>query len=130
MVVCISAAELSTVMPPDSSCLLFRIVGREVRRDAVPGLSVITGAEEELRSDINRALFIRTHMDGRVPVETQLALAVVGLRFDVACIQRLAVDSPNFSALVFCIGIVGVSGVGEGPKAIAAVEVFPTAVAD
>jgi len=39
--------------------LLFLVViGSEIRRDALPRLTVIAGTEEELRADVNRALLI------------------------------------------------------------------------
>ena len=67
--------------------LFFRIVGGEIGRDAIPGLAVIAGAEEELRTDIDSAIASGAEMDGRVPIEAQFAFAIVLLRLNAACFQ-------------------------------------------
>ena len=60
--------------------LLFGIVGRQVGRNAVPRLPVIARTEQKLRADVDRALFVGAHVDGRVPVEAQFLLAIFGHR--------------------------------------------------
>ena len=62
--------------------LLLRIMGGEIRRNAVPRLSMIARAEQELRANVNRALLIRAHVDRRVPVEAQLPFSVILFRLD------------------------------------------------
>ena len=91
---------------------------------------MVAGAEEKLRSDINRAFLIGTYMDGRVPVKAQLAFTVVGLRLDVTRIEGKAVDASNFSALVLGVNIVGIGGVRKYPEAVAAIKIFPAAIGD
>ena len=51
-----------------------RIVGRKVGRDSVPRHAMVSAAEQELRSDVDRALLVRRQSDRRVPVEAQLLL--------------------------------------------------------
>src|SRR6266478_5848532 len=79
--------------------LFLRIVGGEIRRDALPRLTVIAGTEEELRADVNRALLIGANMDRSVPVEAQFPLSIVWLRLDQPALQREPIDSPNKAAL-------------------------------
>src|SRR5262249_48367354 len=64
--------------------LLFRVVGRQIGGDAIPGLSVVARAEEELRADIDHAALRRAQMNRRVPVVAELAFFVTGQGLDVA----------------------------------------------
>src|SRR5205085_10706469 len=63
--------------------LLLRIVGRQVWRNALPALSVIARAEQELRPDINCSLLVGRHRNRCVPIVTELLL-VIWRRLDVA----------------------------------------------
>src|SRR2546430_1088421 len=110
--------------------LLFGIIGGEIGRDAIPRLSVVARTEQKLRADVDSAFFVRAQVDGSVPVEAQLAFAVVGLGLDAAAFKREAIDAANRAALRFGVDIAGIGGVGKNPKATATVEIFPSAVGD
>src|SRR5258706_16126754 len=99
--------------------LFFGIVGREVRRNAIPSLAMVARTEEELRTDIDGAFFVRAHVNGSVPVEAQLAFSVIWLRLDGTAIQRDAINAANISALRFGVDIVGVRRITKNPEAVA-----------
>ncbi len=109
--------------------LLLRVVGGEVRRNAVPGLALVARAEQELRAHVERALLVGREVQRRVPVEAQL-LARARLRLDVARLVRVLVHARDRAALVFGVEVVGIGRVGEHPEAVAAVHVLPAAVGD
>src|SRR5260370_16759380 len=81
--------------------LLFRIIGREVRRDPIPGLAVVARTEKKLRANINSPLFIGAHVNWSVPVKAQLLLTVFGKRLEGSRLVRIAIDTPDLSALGF-----------------------------
>ena len=110
--------------------LLLWIVGGEVGGDAVPGFAMVARAKEELRANVERALVGLAEVDGRVPVVAQLFFAVEGQRLDVARLVRLPVHAANLATLRFRVEVVGVSGVGEHPEAIATVHVLPLVAGD
>ena len=56
--------------------LLLRVVGRQVRREALPALPVIARAEQELRANVERCRVVWREGDWGVPVETQLVVAL------------------------------------------------------
>ena len=92
IVVCISADELSTVMPPDCFLLLlFGIVGRQIRRDALPGLPVIARAEQKLRADIDRPVLRRADVNRRVPVKAELPSLITAAAAG-CCASRASCD--------------------------------------
>src|SRR6267154_5640346 len=64
--------------------LFFRVIGRQIGRDALPGLTAVSRAEEELRSDVERALLIWAHVNRCIPIEAQLAFAIILLRLDAS----------------------------------------------
>ena len=107
--------------------LLLRIVGAQVRRDALPGIAVIARAEKELRADVERVSVGRRERDRRIPVEAQLLL-VICLRLDVTVRQRVAIDAADVAALILRVDVIRIAGVGEGPEAVAAEEIFPAVV--
>src|SRR3954449_6859879 len=106
-----------------------RIVGRKVGRNAVPGRAMVAAAEQELRADVDRALFVRRKRDRRVPIVAQLLL-VAALGLDIALLERVAVDPSDVTALVFGISKVRVGRIGEGPEAVTAEQILPAAVGD
>src|SRR5580765_311151 len=110
--------------------LFFGIVGGEVGRDALPRLAVVARTKKKLRSDIQRALFTGTHVNRSIPVEAELAFAVVGLRLNRAGFQRETIHAADFTALGFGVDVVGIGRIGKYPKAVAAEQVFPAAVSD
>jgi hypothetical protein len=104
--------------------LLFRIVGGEVGRDALPGVAPVARAEEELRADVDGALLRRAGVDGGVPVEAQL-LAVAGLGLDVARRSSAPIDPADVAALELGVDGLRIGGIDEGPETVAVVEVLP-----
>src|ERR1700730_14866761 len=110
--------------------LLFRIIGREVRRDPIPGLAVVTRTEQKLRANINSPLFIGAHVNWSIPVEAQLLLTVFGKRLDGPCLVRVAIDAPNLAALGFRVKISWIRRDFEHPKTITTVHIFPARIAD
>src|SRR5713101_6597827 len=109
--------------------LLLRIVGGQVRRDAVPRVAAVFRTEEELRAEVNDALVRRARSDGRVPVEAQLLL-VSGRWLYVARRHRPAIDPADEAALRLDVDRLGIRGVRHRPEPVAAVEVLPAPVAD
>src|ERR1700737_962488 len=110
--------------------LLFRIIGREVRRDPIPGLTVVARTEQKLRANINGPLFIGAHVNWSVPVKAQLLLTVFGKRLDGSYLVGVAVDAPDLAALGFRVNIGWIGRVFEHPKTIAIVHIFPARIAD
>src|SRR5947207_2582695 len=105
--------------------LLFRIVGGQIGRDALPGLAMIARAKQKLRADVDRSGLRRAHVNRRVPVITQLTFFVARQRLDAARFMRLAIDAADVAALRFGVDIVGIGWIGENPETIAAVNIFP-----
>ena len=85
--------------------LFFRIVGSQVGRNAIPGLAVIARTEQELRADVNGALFVGAHLNGRVPVEAQFLFAVIRLGLMERLFVRITIHSSDFAALRFGINV-------------------------
>ena len=91
---------------------------------------MVAAAEQILRADIDGSDLVGADGDGCVPVEPQLFLAV-RLGLDAAPFQRFAVDAHQRAALAFGIGEDFRRGrIGPDEEAVAAVEIFPTAVGD
>ena len=109
--------------------LFLRIVGCEVGRDAVPRLAVIARAEEELGADVDGPFFVGAHVNGSVPIESQLAFPVIRPGMQITRLMRVAIHSANFAALRLGVEIVGIGGILEHPEAVAAEHVFPARVA-
>ena len=110
--------------------LLFRIVGSEIGRDTLPSVTVVAGAEQELRADVESPFLVGTHVNGRVPVEAQLLLFVQGQWLNTANFVGNTVHAADGAALRFGVDVSGVGGIDERPKAITAIDVFPARVAD
>src|SRR5262249_9364181 len=110
--------------------LLLGIVRRQIGRDAVPRLSVVARAEEELRADVDHALLRRTDRDRRVPVEAQLAFPVTRQRLEAADLVGSALDPADLAALRLRVDVAGVRGADVSAEAVAAVDVLPAAVRD
>src|SRR5204862_4665557 len=108
--------------------LLLRIIGGQVRRNAIPRLSVIARAEQELRPDINRPLLVGTHMDRRVPVEAQLLFRIIRPGMDVAPLVRIAIYAPNLPALRLGVNIIRIGWVLKYPEAVASEYIFPVRI--
>ena len=60
---------------------------------------MVARTEQELSSDINRALFVGAQVNRRIPVETKFPFPVVGLRLDRPAFQGCTVDSSDVSTL-------------------------------
>ena len=102
--------------------LLFRIVRRQIRRNAVPGLAVIARAEQELRADIDGPLFIRAQMQSGVfQLKCSLLFAIIGLRLNASRSERVPVHARNGSALRFHVDVIRVRRIGKSEESIAAV---------
>src|SRR5579863_3214657 len=91
---------------------------------------MIARPEQELCPDVNRPLFIRAHVDRRVPVEAQLFLTVVGQWLDGLAIVGIAIYPANEAALRLGINVGWVRRVFEHPEAVATEHVFPARVRD
>ena len=108
--------------------LFLRIVRRQIRRDAFPGLAVVARSKQKLRPDVNHAFLSRAHMNRRVPVVTELSFFVLRQRLNAARLERLAIDTSDVTALRFGIDVVIVGSISKDPEAITAVHVLPTVV--
>ena len=64
---------------------------------------MIARAVEELLPEIQSVLVVRTHLDGSVPVEAQLLLAILRIRLNGARLVRPAIYPANLSALLLLI---------------------------
>ncbi len=109
--------------------LLRSVVAGQVRRDALPVVAPVAGAEEQLRADVERRLVGGAARDGRVPVEAQLLL-VERLRLQLADGAQVAIDAADVAALRLGVHGIGIAGVGHGPESVPAEEVLPAAVGD
>src|SRR5262249_60908442 len=96
--------------------LLFGIVRGQIGRDLLPRLPVVLRAEEELRSEVDRAA--GADVNRRVPVEAQLPFLVAGQRLDVAPFVRLAIDPADVAALRFGVDVIGIARIDEHPEAV------------
>src|SRR5438067_8199481 len=85
---------------------------------------------EELRADVDRAVSRGADVDGRVPIETELSFLIERQRLDVPGLMRLSVDATDVPALRLRIDVLGISGIDEHPKAVAAVHVLPLTFGD
>ena len=109
--------------------LLFRVMGRQIRRDPIPRLPAVARAEEELRAEVDRPLLRRRGVDRRVPVEMQL-LVVAGLRLDVARGPGLPVVAGDVSALRLRVHRVGIGRIGDRPEAVSVGNRRPPGIRD
>src|SRR3982074_399148 len=107
--------------------LLFRIVGRQVGRDAIPGLPAIARAEQELRSNVNCPLIflVGAHVDWRVPVEAQLLLAIIRPGFKTATLVGMPIYAAYLAALRLGVNVVGIGSIFERPETITAENILP-----
>src|SRR5260370_3879152 len=104
------------------------MIGGEIRRNAVPRLTVVSRAEEELRADVNRALLIGAHVDRRVPVEAQLPFPVIRLRLDETALEREMIHAADLAALRFSVNVVRVGGIRKYPETLPPKKILPAAV--
>src|SRR5258706_15436082 len=88
--------------------LLFRIVGGEIRRDALPRLSMIARAKQKLRAQIDSSVLCRTNMNRGIPVEAKLAFLVLRQGLDAAGFLRLSIDAADVTALRLSIDVIRV----------------------
>ena len=109
--------------------LLLRVVRGQVGRDAIPGLAVVAGAEEELRADVDRPFLVRRSDQRSVPVEAQLLL-VVRFRLNDPGLEGMAINAPDQAALVFGVDVIRIARIGEGVETVAVEDVFPLRVGD
>ena len=89
---------------------------------------MIARAEQELRADIDRALLIGTHLDGRVPVEAQFLFAVLRIGLDGRDFVREAIDAADFATLRFGVDVCRVGRIFPRPEAIAAEHILPARI--
>ena len=68
---------------------------------------MVAAAEQELRADVDRALFIRRKRDWRVPVVAQLFL-IARFGLDIALLERVAIHPAHVPALRFGISEIGI----------------------
>src|SRR6266851_10315507 len=108
--------------------LLLRVIGGQIGRDAFPRLTVVARAEQELRSDVEGALLIRAHVNGRIPIEAQLALAIIRLRLDASRFERGPIHAADGTALGLGVYVTWFGGIGKDPESISAIEILPAAV--
>src|SRR5262245_35411239 len=110
--------------------LFFGVVCREVRRDALPGLSVVARAEKELGADVDGPFLNRTQVDRRVPVVAEFALLVPWQRLEVARFVGFAIDPSDLATLGLGVDIIRIRWICEHPEAVPAVHVLPLVVSD
>src|SRR5208283_5993743 len=55
--------------------LASRIVGGEIRRDAIPGFAVVARTKQELPAEIDCSWVVGTHVDRRIPVKAKVRLS-------------------------------------------------------
>src|SRR5579863_277837 len=89
---------------------------------------MIARAKQELGSDVNRSLFVRTHMNRRIPIESQLPLSIIRLWSYAAIGERTPVYPRDISALRLRIRIIGVRGIWENKEAIPPAQILPSAI--
>src|ERR1700687_1886005 len=91
---------------------------------------MVERAEQELCSDIERALLTRAHVNRRIPIEPQLTFAIVRLRLDSPRFQRRSIDAADGTSLGFRVDVARIGRIWKGPEAISVIKVFPAAVTD
>src|SRR5262249_32166457 len=91
-------------------------------------LTMISRTKEKLRSNVNRALFIRTHVNRSIPIETKLSFPIIRFRLDRTRFQCFAIHASDESALRLRVYVGWVGRIGKRPKTVSAAEVFPAAV--
>src|SRR6185436_10233787 len=79
--------------------LFFGIVGRQIGRDALPCLTVIAGAKQKLRADVDRPALRRTEVNWCVPVIAKFAFFIIGQGLNAARFVGLSVDASDVAAL-------------------------------
>src|SRR4030095_7626929 len=109
--------------------LLLRIVRGQIGRDPFPGLSMIAGTEQKLRSNVDCFFFIWRQSDWRFPVKPKFFL-VVWPRLDIARFVRAPIYSRDLAALIFGVNVIRIGGVWKHPETVAVVHVFPLVVCD
>src|SRR5882672_1605173 len=108
--------------------LLLRVIGGQIGRDALPGLTVVARAEQELRSDVESALLIRAHVNRCIPIEAQLAFAIILLRLDGSRFERGPIHAADGAALRLGVDVTRFGGIGKDPESISAIKILPAAV--
>src|SRR5204862_4776778 len=78
--------------------LLLGVVRGQIRRDAIPCLSVIARSKKKLGADINCPFLVWRQGDGRVPIPPQFFL-VVRLGLNVAALMCAAIAPADVSTL-------------------------------
>src|SRR6185437_14858425 len=96
--------------------LFLWVVAGEIRGDPLPGLAMIVGAEQKLRSDVNRRRIVRRQSDRRIPVESQLGVVLQGLRselgLNIPSLVRVHIYTRDGATLCFDVDVVGVRRIG------------------
>ena len=114
--------------------LMCRVIRRQIRRNALPALSVVFRAQQELAADINRAALVGGERNRRIPVETQLfildELCVIQQWMNVPRIRVPAIHAVNGATLALRINVRGVRGIFIHPEAVVAVYRLPLRVGD
>src|SRR5882757_6839479 len=110
--------------------LLLWVIGCQIGRDALPGLTVVSRAEEELRSNVEGALLIWAHVNRCIPIEAQLAFAVIRLRLDASRFERGPIHAADGTALGLGIDVAWFGGIGKDPESISAIKILPSAVSN
>ena len=83
--------------------LLFRIVGSEIIRDALPRFTFIGRAKQKLRADVDDFLVGRAQPQGGVPVEAILGLALFRKRLDPLHLAGRFVKPQDVAALELAV---------------------------
>src|SRR5438477_4066374 len=98
--------------------LFLWVIGRQIWGDALPRLAVIARAKQELGSDVESTLLIRAHVNGRIPIEAQLAFAIIRLRLDTSRLQCGPIHAADGAALGLGIDVAWFRGIGKDPESI------------
>ena len=80
---------------------------------------MIARSKQKLSANVQRTLFIWTHVNWRVPVESQFPFAIILLWLDAAAFQRFAIYTFNFATLRFDVSVIVVRGIGEREESVA-----------
>src|SRR5260370_33240118 len=98
--------------------VLLRIVGGEVRGDALPIVSLVARAAEELRPDVERAFVRGADLHRRVPAEAQLLLVTL-LGLDISRSGRPAIHAADVPALRLAVDRLRTRPVHHPPQSLA-----------
>src|SRR5436305_13106016 len=109
--------------------LFLRIIRRQIRRNALPVLTMVAGAKEKLRADIECSFLDRRKRHRGVPVLKQFFL-VVRLGLNVALFVGMPIYPADVTALILRINVIGIARIGKSKETISIVQVFPAAIGD